>query len=61
MMKNVLQPFANQIVAYAEEEKDIVDQAILLWRIIYSQVRHYQRAHPDWIYIRHEDILSGAA
>jgi hypothetical protein len=34
----------------------IVDQAALLWRLVYAGVRRWQSEHPDWIFIRHEDL-----
>ena len=40
----------------AKVEHDIVDQASLLWRMIYAVLLEYRRAHPDWIVVRHEDL-----
>ncbi len=34
----------------------MLDQAILLWRLIYSAVDRYRTAHPDWLVARHEDL-----
>jgi hypothetical protein len=34
---------------------DPLDEAALLWRILYSIVVDYREAHQDWIFIRHED------
>jgi hypothetical protein len=56
LMEDYLEPFYNQIVDYAQSPPDIIDQAILLWRIIYSVVRKYRERHEDWIFLRHEDI-----
>ena len=28
----------------------------MLWNMIYGTVRRYQEDHPDWIFLRHEDI-----
>lgn len=56
LMKELLYPFEAEIREYSHEHKPLFDQAILLWRIIHHQVLHYQKEHPDWIFIRHEDI-----
>ncbi|EDX78685.1 hypothetical protein MC7420_7338 [Coleofasciculus chthonoplastes PCC 7420] len=56
LMKDYLQPFADEIAKYCEEEYDIIDQASLLWRIIHYYIDEYQKNYPDWIFIRHEDI-----
>jgi len=42
---------------YAKREYGIIDQAILLWNIIYDQVRYYQELEqPGWHFVRHEDF-----
>lgn len=58
LMRDYLYPFEEQIKEYArkEHDHDIVNQAILLWNIIYSAVRKYQESHKDWVFLRHEDI-----
>jgi hypothetical protein len=56
LMEEVLAPFADEIRAFAAEERDIVDQAGLLWKMIYSTIDDYRERHNDWIVIRHEDL-----
>ncbi len=56
LINGVLKPFKEQIEAMSVNKHDIVDQAILLWNMIYYRVWLYQEAHPDWLLIRHEDI-----
>src|SRR4051812_6670227 len=51
-----LAPFADEIRAQAEQPGPVLDQAILLWRICYRLVDDYRRAHPDWVFVRHEDL-----
>jgi hypothetical protein len=48
--------FEPEIRAFAAREHDVLDQAILLWRLIYSAVDRYRSAHPDWLVARHEDL-----
>jgi hypothetical protein len=56
LMRDHLQPYAAQIESFAKQERDIVDQATLLWNIIHSMILHYRKTHPSWIYVRHEDL-----
>jgi hypothetical protein len=56
LMRDHLYPFEAEIREYAEKEQDIVDQAALLWKLIYHMVLKYQKNHRDWVFIRHEDL-----
>lgn len=56
LMKEQLQPFEAEIIKFAEQEQDILDQAILLWRIMHYMIAQYQKAHEDWVFLRHEDL-----
>jgi len=54
----VLAPLEEEVRAFKNQEaqKDIVDNASLLWKVFYTQVRGYQEAFPNWFYITHEDL-----
>jgi hypothetical protein len=56
LMRDYLYSFESEIRAFVETEHAILEQAILLWRIIHSTILQYQAKHQDWIFIRHEDI-----
>ena len=56
LMRDHLAPFEQQIKEYAETDQDIIDQAILLWRILYYVVSEYQRRGDKFIFVRHEDL-----
>jgi hypothetical protein len=58
LMEERLQGFEGEIRRMAQVEHDIVDQASLLWRMIYSVLLDYRQAHPDWLFIRQEDLAS---
>jgi len=53
-----LKEFETEIQTFAQTEQDIIDQAILLWRIIYSTVHQYQQQHPEWLFVRYEDLTT---
>lgn len=56
LIKDHLYPFESEIKEYANKEHDIVDQAALIWKLIYYVILKYQRKHKDWAFIRHEDL-----
>lgn len=56
LMERYLGPFEDEINRQAKEKRSIIDQAILLWRCIYSTVNVYVNEHPEWYYVRHEDL-----
>jgi hypothetical protein len=47
-----------EIEEFARRPPDIVDQAALLWKVIHTVVDEYRRSHPDWLFVRHEDIAA---
>jgi hypothetical protein len=56
LMRDVLFPFETEIQEFVRKERNIIDQAALLWKIIYSRVDTYRQSHPEWIFVRHEDL-----
>jgi hypothetical protein len=44
------------IEEFARRPPDVVDQAALLWNVIYTVVDRYRAEHPDWLFVRHEDL-----
>jgi hypothetical protein len=56
LVNGPLKTYKSQIADFARHPHDIIDQSILLWNLFYSRVRQYQKAHQDWIFLRHEDI-----
>ena len=56
LMKDYLGHFANEIEEFTKNKQDLLDQAILLWRMMHHTILRYQTAHNDWLFLRHEDI-----
>jgi len=56
LMQHHLRRFQTEIEAFATKTADIVDQGILLWNVIYDVILQYRNRHPDWIFVRHEDL-----
>lgn len=55
LVEGVLAPFAEEIRGQAAQPASPLEEAALLWRILYSVVDGYRARHPDWAFVRHED------
>jgi len=58
LMRDHLGAFEEEIHEFAERPHDVLDQAILLWRLIHSTVIRYRERHPEWTFARHRDLSS---
>lgn len=56
LMRDHLDAFKTEIEKFAHSEQDIVEQAILLWKIIYGTALKLMPKHREWLFVRHEDI-----
>ena len=56
LMQRFLDGFEDEIREFSENEKDVIDQATLLWNCIHHTIAVYQQDHPEWIFARHEDM-----
>jgi Sulfotransferase family len=52
----VIRPYEDEIRSQAQEPGDILEQASLLWRLLYDAVASYRDRHDDWVFLRHEDV-----
>ncbi|HHS96331.1 MAG TPA: sulfotransferase [Chloroflexi bacterium] len=56
LLRDHLRPFEEQIKEYAPEKHPYIDQAALVWKMLYHVVLRYREKHEDWIFVRHEDL-----
>ena len=56
MMRDVLVEQAETIEWFASEPRSVLDQASLLWALVYARVLTYREVHPEWHFVRHEDL-----
>jgi hypothetical protein len=56
MMRDVLSEHADTIERFASEPRSVLDQASLLWSLIYERVLTYREQRPEWHFVRHEDL-----
>lgn len=56
LMQHHLYKYRSEIEEYSKTDKDIVDQAILLWNLIHHMILEYRGNKPNWIFIKHEEL-----
>lgn len=56
LMRDYLQPFAEEIEKQADSPGDTITQGALFWKCVYHVVSIYQRENPTWSFVRHEDL-----
>lgn len=57
-LMEILHKYKDKIEQYSEFEYDTIDQAILFWNMIYYYISVMKLKHPEWIYVKHEDLSS---
>ena len=58
LMRDLLHPFEDEIKAMVDHPADLVDQAILLWRVHYAVIDRFRAEHPEWHFVRMEDLAA---
>lgn len=56
LMTERLASFADQIAAATRRMPDPIAGGSLLWNIIHAHIHRLREEHPDWIFVRHEDL-----
>lgn len=56
LMRDLLGTFEEQIRLFATEDQPLLDQAILLWRVIHHVILMYRDSRPEWMFVRLEDV-----
>lgn len=58
LMENFLFPYQAEIqnIVDSKQNVDEIEKAALLWKIMHYRIFKYQESHPDWLFIRHEDL-----
>jgi hypothetical protein len=58
LMRDLLGPHEAEIRAAQASTPELVDEAILLWNILYGVVAGFQERRADWHFVRHEDLAT---
>ena len=56
LIRDHLYPFEGEIKKLADPKQDILDQATLLWKLVYYVVLKYKEQHPNWVFVRYMDL-----
>jgi hypothetical protein len=54
LMRDHLEPYREAMQSVKAD--DVIGQAALLWKLIYSSVHTIQSLHPDFLVVRHEEL-----
>jgi hypothetical protein len=52
-----LAPFKDELAAAIARRPDAIDAGALLWKLLHHHIRLLREDHPDWIFVRHEDLV----
>ena len=56
LLQHHLSEYRSEIDEYSKTDKNIIDQAILLWNLIHHIILKYRDNSPNWIFIKHEQL-----
>lgn len=60
LMKTELREEVEMIRSCESGSRDLIDEAIVLWKVVYGFVNRQRAAHSDWLFVRHEDLARDA-
>lgn len=60
LLEDHLHEFESQMALLTRIDTGVLEQAILLWRVLHRVISNYRKDHPDWIFVRHEDLSRDA-
>jgi hypothetical protein len=55
-LRDLAGPYEAAIRSFAERERDIIDQSILLWNVMHHVIAGYRERRTSWSFVRHEDL-----
>lgn len=55
LMRDLLGPWADSFRGY-RGEVDLVGEGIVMWNAMYDVVRGYRERHPDWHFVKYDDL-----
>jgi hypothetical protein len=56
LLRDLVGPYEQQIRSFITHERDVIDQAVLMWNVIHHVIKGYRDRRPDWLFVRHEDL-----
>lgn len=56
LLAGLLAPYEDDMRWLVARPHSGFDEAVLLWRVTHGVIRRYQKEHPNWAVVRHEDL-----
>jgi hypothetical protein len=56
LLRDLARPYESRIREFARRAPGLIEGAILMWNVMHHVIRGYRDRHPDWAFVRHEDL-----
>ena len=56
LIRDWLHPFEAEMRRCRDQDVDVIDQGIVLWKVLHFFIDQMRERHPDWAFVRHEDL-----
>ncbi len=56
LMDTYLNPMKDEILGFSSNDNNIIEEASLCWKIYHFLINIYKENHPEWVFLKHEDI-----
>jgi hypothetical protein len=56
LMRDFLEPYRAELEDLDANGGDLIAQTSLVWKVLNYMVMKYQERHPNWLFVRHEDV-----
>ncbi len=61
LLEDHLGAYETAMAGQVREQADIIDEGILVWNVLHQVIANFRVQHPDWIFVRHEDLSRAPA
>lgn len=61
LMEDRLAPFRDEVAAAVETGLDGIEASMLRWKLMHHHIARLADEHPDWTFVRHEDLCRDPA
>lgn len=58
LLRDRLEPFRDDMHRCWAGEGDVIEQGIVMWNAIHHVIDAYRSEHPEWSFVRHEDLAA---
>lgn len=56
LVQERLLPFKEDLLRCQEGKLSLLEEASFMWKLLYTQAAAYRERHPEWLFVRHEDL-----